>query len=112
MSRILRFCTLHTWPGLTRATMEQLRRALRHDPDVRLIRILGGLSEGRLVCVVDAFDRDLVPRWFQQRGYPLDAVFPVEVEGDHGSIHEVAMFAYVPPGAEEPQKASGRRGAR
>jgi hypothetical protein len=101
---ILRFCTLHTWPGLTRTTMEELRRALRHDPDVRLLRILGGPDEGRLVCVVDAFEREAVPRWFAARGYPLDTVFALEYEGDHGSIHQVAMFAYVEPG-EEPEPA-------
>ena len=104
MKPILRFCTLHTWPGLTRATMEELRRALRHDADVRLLRILGGPDEGRLVCVVDAFEREAVPRWFAARGYPLDTVFALEYEGDHGSIHQVAMFAYVEPG-EEPEPA-------
>jgi hypothetical protein len=105
---ILRFCTLHTWPGLTRATMEELRRALRHDPNVRLLRILGGPAEGRLVCVVDAFSREAVPAWFAARGYPLDTVFALEYEGDHGSIHQVAMFAYVAPG-EEPEPARPAR---
>jgi hypothetical protein len=105
---ILRFCTLHSWPGLTRTTMEELRRALRHDPDVRLLRILGGPDEGRLVCVVDAFEREAVPRWFAARGYPLDTVFALEYEGDHGSIHQVAMFAYVEPG-EEPEPARPAR---
>ena len=100
MKPILRFVTLHTWPGLTRGTMEELRHALRDDPDVHLLRILGGPSSERLVCVVDAFDAAAVPRWFQSRGYPLDTVFPLEYEGDHGSIHQVAMFAYVPPGEE------------
>jgi hypothetical protein len=97
---ILRFVTLHTWPGLTRSTMETLRHALRDDPDVHLLRILGSPGSGRLICVVDAFEPEAVPRWFQSRGYPLDTVFPLEYEGDHGSIHQVAMFAYVPPGAE------------
>ena len=106
MKPILRFCTLHTWPGLTRATMEELRRALRHDPDVRLLRILGGPSSARLVCVVDAFEAEAVPRWFSSRGYPLDSVFPLEYEGDHGSIHQVAMFAYVAPGEEPAVPAS------
>jgi hypothetical protein len=105
---ILRFCTLHTWPGLTRATMEELRRALRHDPDVRLLRILGGPSSKRLVCVVDAFEPDAVPRWFQSRGYPLDSMFALEYEGDHGSIHQVAMFAYVAPGEEPAEPAPAR----
>ena len=108
MKPILRFVTLHSWPGLTRATMEELRRALREDPDVRLLRILGAPSSERLLCVVDAFDAEVVPRWFQSRGYPLDSVFPLEYEGDHGSIHQVAMFAYVPPGGEPEVPAAAR----
>jgi len=105
---ILRFVTLHTWPGLTRATMEELRRTLRDDPDVRLLRLLGSPGSGRLVCVVDAFEPEAVPRWFAARGYPLDTVFPLEYEGDHGSIHQVAMFAYVPPD-EEPEVSAAAR---
>ena len=108
MKPILRFVTLHTWPGLTRTTMEELRHALRDDPDVRLLRILGGPGSARLVCVVDAFEPEAVPRWFAERGYPLDMVFPLEYEGDHGSIHQVAMFAYVAPGEEPAEPAPAR----
>jgi hypothetical protein len=54
--------------------------------------------------VVDAFEPEAVPCWFAGRGYLLDTVFPLEYEGDHASIHQVAMFACVPPG-EEPVAA-------
>ena len=65
---------------------------------MRLLRILDGPGSERLVCVVDAFEPEAVPCWFAGRGYPLDTVFPLEYEGDHASIHQVAMFACVPPG--------------
>jgi len=111
VSRILRFGTVHTWPGLNRSTLEQLRRELRHHPDVRLIRLEASLSAGRLVCVVDAFEPERVPRWFHERGYPIDDVFPIDFEGDHGSIHQVAMFDYVAPG-EEPAAAPRAHASR
>jgi 5,6-dimethylbenzimidazole synthase len=93
--RMLRWMSWHRAPGLTAARVEELRARARHDPGVRLVRVFADVQGGQLMCVSEAATRDEVTRWFEACGLPPAELSPLQWEGDHASIHEIALFEHV-----------------
>ena len=98
MSRVRRWMTWHPVPGASYQLAEQLRVEARHDPRVHIVRLFVDVDSGQITCISDADEREYVERWFSERGYPPAQLGEVKLEGDHASIHEVAMFQYIAPG--------------
>lgn len=86
-----KFMGIHTLPpaGFTREQVNQFAQASQQDPSVKGYRSFANLSEGKVVCIFDAPDREALAAWFSKMGMPYDSITRLELEGDHGVIKEV-----------------------
>ncbi len=86
-----KFMGIHTMPpgGFTREQLNQFAQAAQQDPVVRGYRSFVSLSEGKVVCIFEAPDKEALAAWFQKMGMPFDSITRVELEGDRGVIEEV-----------------------
>ena len=85
-----KFMSSHTMPAgvLQREQVSQLAQAAQNDLTVRLYRSFLNLSEGKVVCVMEAPDKQALAAWFQKMKMPCDYITPVELEGEWGVVKE------------------------
>jgi hypothetical protein len=85
-----KFMSSHTVPAgtLGREQVDQLGEAARNDPTIRPYRSFLNLSEGKIVCVMEAPDPESLAAWFQKMQMPCDSITPVELEGERGVVKE------------------------
>jgi len=86
-----KFMALHTFPAgaFTHEQVCQIAEASQHEESVRGYRSFLNLTEGKVVCVWEANDRESVAAWFQKMGIPYDYIVPVEFEGERGVIEDL-----------------------
>lgn len=75
--------------GFTREQLNQFSQAAQQDPTVKGYRSFSNLSEGKVVCILEAPDKEALAAWFQKMELPYDSITQVELEGDLGTIEEV-----------------------
>lgn len=81
--------THHVPPGaFTREQVCGLAEAAQHDDHIKGYRSFLNLSEGRVVCILEADSADAVAAWFEKMNLPYDEITLVEYEGDRGVIHD------------------------
>jgi Protein of unknown function (DUF4242) len=85
-----KYMTVHTFAAglLTPERIEEIAHAGQQDPDVRGYRSFHSLSEGRIVWLLDAPDRQSVQEWCVRQGLPLDSITQLELEGHVGVIRK------------------------
>lgn len=85
------FMSIHTLPpgGFTPERIAQIARAGQEDPIVRGYRSFHSLTEGRIVWLLEAPDKQAVMDWCAKMGLPLDGVTQLEMEGHVGVIRRV-----------------------
>ena len=82
--------SIHTLPdALAPERSEEMARAGQRDPAVRGYRSFHSLSEGRIVWLLEAPDKEAVAAWCEKMGLPLDGVTQLELEGHVGVIRYV-----------------------
>jgi hypothetical protein len=88
----MRFMCTHSLPphAVTPEQITQVSQAAQSDPKVRGYRSFFNLSEGHIVCIMEANSEKDVTDWFKKMNLPWDNVVPLEYEGDRGSIREEA----------------------
>jgi hypothetical protein len=86
-----KYICLHTVPGgsMTREQVCQLADAAQHDENVRGYRSFINLSEGKVVCILEADDADAIDTWFNKMQVPYDTIVPLELEGERGDVHDL-----------------------
>lgn len=90
-----KYMTIHTFPAgsLTPERIEEIARAGQQDPVVRGYRSFHSLSEGRIVWLLEAPDREAVTAWCRKQDLPLDGITELELEGHVGVIRQVSSEA-------------------
>jgi hypothetical protein len=85
-----KFMSNHTLPPgqFTREQLSRFTQAAQEDPKVRGYRSFANLSEGKVVCILEAPDRKDIAVWFQKMELPYDNITQLEIEGDRGVIEE------------------------
>jgi hypothetical protein len=85
-----KFMTIHTFPagGLTPERIEEIAAAGQRDSRVRGYRSFHSLSEGRIVWLLDAPDKEAVIAWCAAQELPLDGITALELEGHVGIIRQ------------------------
>jgi hypothetical protein len=85
-----KFMSSHTVPAgaLTREQINQIAQAAQNDPTVQAYRSFSNLSEGKIVCVMEAPDEQALATWFKKMQMPCDSIIPVELEGERGTIKD------------------------
>jgi len=85
-----KFMSSHTVPAgaLTREQINQIAKAAQNDPTVQPYRSFLNLSQGKIVCVMEAPDEGALATWFQKMQMPCESITPVELEGDLGIVRQ------------------------
>jgi hypothetical protein len=85
-----KFMSSHSVPAgaMGREQINQFAAAAKSDPVVKPYRSFCNLSDGKIVCVMEAPSKDALAGWFQKMKLPCDFIAPVEFEGDRGEIAE------------------------
>jgi hypothetical protein len=72
--------------AMKRDQVDQMTKAAQGDPVVKPYRSFLNLSEGKVVCVMDARTEEALAAWFQKMEMPCDYITSVELEGDRGTV--------------------------
>lgn len=85
-----KFMSTHTLPpgAMKREQVNQLAEAAKKDPVIKPYRSFCNLTEGKIVCVMEAPDKKALAAWFDRMKVPCDSISPVELEGDRGSVQD------------------------
>jgi uncharacterized protein DUF4242 len=85
-----KFMRSHSVPGgtLTREQINQIAQVAQNDPIVKPYRSFLNLTEGKIVCIMQAPDERSLATWFQKMQMPCDSITAVELEGDLGTVKE------------------------
>jgi hypothetical protein len=83
-----KYMSSHTVPAraLTREQIDQLAAAAKQDPVVQPYRSFLNLSEGKILCIMEAPDEKSLAAWFQKMQMPCDSITAVEYEGEAGVV--------------------------
>ena len=84
------FMSSHTLPpsAMNRAQVTQLAEAAKNDPIIKPYRSFCNLSEGKIMCVMEAPDKKSLAAWFEKMHVPCDGIAAVELEGERGDVHD------------------------
>lgn len=74
-----KFIGLHSLPGFTREMLVGVGQ-LAHEDNIKLLRLHGDPSSGRVICEVEATDRDTFVAWLNKINMPYDDVCKVEFD--------------------------------
>lgn len=85
-----KFMRSHSVPGgtLTREQINQIAQVAQNDPIMKPYRSFLNLTEGKIVCIMQAPDERSLATWFQKMQMPCDSITAVELEGDLGAVKE------------------------
>ena len=83
-----KFMAFHTMPpgSVNQQQMNQLAQAGQQDPVVHGYRSFANLSEGKVVCIMEAPRKEDVASWFKKMQVPCDSITQMEFEGDRGNV--------------------------
>jgi hypothetical protein len=86
-----KFMSTHTLPpgAMKREQVNQLAEAAKSDPVIKPYRSFCNLSEGKIMCVMEAPNKQALADWFKKMNVPCDNISPVELEGERGSVQDV-----------------------
>jgi len=83
-----KFMSSHTLPAgaMKREQVNQLAEAAKNDAVIKPYRSFCNLSEGKIICVMEAPDKKSLADWFEKMHVPCDGITPVELEGERGTV--------------------------
>ena len=86
-----RYMSTHTFPAgaYTYDQVCQLADAAQRERNIRGYRSFLNLTEGKIWCVMEAESEGAVVAWFEKMGIEHDGIWPVEIEGDCGTMTDL-----------------------
>jgi hypothetical protein len=78
-------CT-HTMQGISRDQFSGVAAAAQQDPVVKLLQSFASLTEGKIFCVWQSPNPEVVAAWFQKMNVPYDSITKIEVEAVGGDV--------------------------
>ena len=87
-TKMKKYMSSHSVPSgaLTRGQIDQIAQAAQQDPVVKPYRSFLNLSEGKIMCIMEAPDEVALADWFKKMQMPCDSITAVEFEGDCGVV--------------------------
>ena len=85
-----KFMSSHTVPpgAMRREQVNQLAEAAKRDGVIKPYRSFCNLTEGKIVCVMEAPDQETLAAWFAKVRIPCDGITAVELEGERGEVSD------------------------
>jgi hypothetical protein len=91
----MKFMCIHSMPPKS-MSLQQTRdfaQLTQRDPVVKGRRSVGNLTEGKIVCVLEAPNKQDVANFFRKNNMPFDSITEIEFEGEGGILTPVAQPA-------------------
>lgn len=87
-----RYMGFHTLPknAITFDQVCEMAKNGQQDTSVTGYRSFLNTREGKAVCILDAENKQAVEAFFRKMNLPTDLVVEVEIEGDHGTMHDLS----------------------
>ena len=84
-----KYMSSHTVPAgaISREQIDQIAQAAQQDPVVKPYKSFLNLSEGKIMCIMEAPDETALAEWFGKMQMPCDSITAVEFEGECGVVH-------------------------
>lgn len=84
-----KYMSSHTVPAgaISREQIDQIAQAAQQDPVVKPYKSFLNLSEGKIMCIMEAPDEAALAAWFGKMQMPCDSITAVEFEGECGVVH-------------------------
>jgi hypothetical protein len=85
-----KFMSSHTLPpgAMKREQVNQLAEAAKNDKVINPYRSFCNLSDGKIMCIMEAPDKQSLSAWFAKMNVPCDGITAVELEGERGSVKD------------------------
>ena len=85
-----KFMSSHAMPpgAMKREQVNQLAEAAKSDPVIQPYRSFCNLAEGKIVCIMEAPNKEALAAWFDKMRVPCEYIAPVELEGERGTVQE------------------------
>jgi hypothetical protein len=81
-----RYLTQHTMACLTRQGAEALARRLDEAREVRAVRVIVSMVEGRLLVEFEAESKEALADWLNREGFHFDSLLRLEYEWRAGRL--------------------------
>ena len=83
-----KFMSTHSVPAgsMKREQVDQIAQAAQNDLTVRPYRSFLNLAEGKILCVMEAPNKEALAGWFKKMNVPCDHITQVELEGERGTV--------------------------
>jgi hypothetical protein len=81
-----RFVSLHSLACLTRQGAEELTARLHGGVNVKAVRVLVNLYEGKMLAEFEAEKRDAIEEWFREHAIHFDWLMRIELESVDGVL--------------------------
>ena len=84
-----KYMSSHSVPAgaISREHIDQIAQAAQQDPVVKPYKSFLNLSEGKIMCIMEAPDEAALAAWFGKMQMPCDSITAVEFEGECGVVH-------------------------
>ena len=84
-----KYMSSHSVPAgaISREQIDQIAQAAQQDPVVKPYKSFLNLSEGKIMCIMEAPDEAALAAWFGKMQMPCDSITAVEFEGECGMVH-------------------------
>jgi hypothetical protein len=73
---------------MKREQVNQLAEAAKSDPVIKPYRSFCNLTDGKIMCVMEAPNKQALADWFKKMNVPCDNITPVELEGERGTVKD------------------------
>jgi len=89
----------HSVPAgaLTREQINQIAQAAQNDPTVQPYRSFSNLSEGKIMCVMEAPDEEALATWFKKMQMPCDSITPWNLKESAAPLKKFSWQLDRPP---------------
>ena len=86
-----KYMCIHTLPAgaMTKDQVCQVAQASQQGQQVRGYRSFLNLTEGKILCIIEATDKRALTDWFKKMNIPYDSITEVELEGERGEVRDV-----------------------
>lgn len=75
-----KFIGLHSLPGFTQEMLKKTREQAAQTTDIKILRVAADPGTYRVICEVEAPDRETFISWLNKINMPYDEVCKVEIE--------------------------------
>ncbi len=90
-----KFMCIHSMApkSMSMKQVQDFAQLTQRDPMIKGRRSFGNLTEGKVVCILDAPNKQELGNFFKKNKMPFDSIIEMEFEGEGGVLTPIAAPA-------------------